>query len=155
MLSFLFPHLRFNRFAYQAQKVVDFVFKHQPIKQWSFHQKIIRYLDYQSDMAEKLVDFSLKTSTVFGWLSSWIPSTHAYASRQSIAGSLSAARDLYHQINIEYYRHVNNEMKKQLYTPSIKSMLQASKTNQPRTQSLVVNDHHHDTQPEKRRHSVR
>ncbi len=155
MLSFLFPRLRFNYFAYQAQKVADFIFKHQPIKQWPFHQKLIQYLDYQNDMAEKLVNLNQQTSTVFGWLSSWIPFTNAYASRKAIAVSLSAARELYHQINMDYYRHVNNEMKKQLYTPSIKAMLHTSKVKQPSTQSLVVNDHRHDTQPERRRHSVR
>lgn len=155
MLSFLFPNLRFNSFAYQASKVADFIFKHQPIKQWPFHQKLIHYLDYQSDMAERLVNFNQQTSTVFGWLSSWIPFTHAYTSRQSIAVSLSAARDLYHEINIDYCRHVNNEIKKQHYTPSIKSMLQTGKTHQLRPQSLAINDYKHNTRPEERRHSIR
>lgn len=155
MLSFLFPRLRFNRFAYQAQKVVDFIYQHQPIKQWPFHQKLMRYLDYQNDMADMLVNFNQKTSTVGGWLSSWFPHTSAYASRRSLSIALSEARDLYHQINMDYYRHVNNEIKKQLYTPSIKSRLLTNKTNQPRATSLVVNDHCHDHQPERRRHSVR
>lgn len=137
------------------KKMADFIFQHQPTKQWPFHQKLSRYLDYRSDMAEMLVHFNQQTSTVFGWVSSWIPFTNAYASRQSIAIALSTAEDLYHQINIDYCRHINDVMKKQLYTPSIKSKLAKTQTNQPRATSLIVNNQHHNDQPEIRRRSVR
>ncbi|MFZ2316073.1 MAG: hypothetical protein WAW86_10520 [Gammaproteobacteria bacterium] len=155
MFSFFFPSIRFNHFAYQAEKIADFIFEHQPIKQWPFHPKLLRYLDYRSDMAEMLVHFNQQTSTAFGWISSWIPFTNAYASRQSISIALSMAKDLYNQINTDYCRHINDVMKKQLYTPSINSMLAKTPTNQSRATSLFSNNKHHDHQSEIRRHSAR
>lgn len=142
MLTFLFPAISFNQFAAQSQWVADVIYRHRTIKQWPFHQKIIRYLDYQNDMAMMLAQFNQQTKSVIGWVSSWIPYTDAFNSRKSVSIALTKAMKLYHEIQLGYCQYAREQAKKQLYTMNVQAMLkQREKVQLEQKKShMIIND---------------
>ena len=142
MLTFLFPAISFNQFATQSQWIADVIHQHRSIKQLPFHHKIMRYLDYQNDMAVMLAQFNQQTRSILGWISSWVPYTDAFNSRKSVSIALTKSMKLHHEIQLGYCQHVREKAKKQLHTMNIQSMLkQREKVQLAQKKSpMIIND---------------